>query len=49
MSFSLSTDPTSPQFADQTRLFSRKEPLEIPFVEEDVVRATVGEVRILEE
>ncbi len=44
LSYSQSTDPASPYFADQTQLFSRKQWPSLPFHAEDVARARVGEV-----
>jgi acyl-homoserine-lactone acylase len=39
LTYSESADPTSPWFADQTRLFSRKKWVNQPFCERDVARA----------
>ena len=44
LTYSQSTDPQSPHYADQTRLFSRKEWPTLPFHAEDVAKARVGEV-----
>ncbi|MGZ5798746.1 MAG: penicillin acylase family protein [Caldimonas sp.] len=44
LTYSQSTDPASPHYADQTRLFSRKEWPALPFHPDDVARARVGEV-----
>lgn len=41
LSYSLSANPNSPHFADQTRIFSRKEWLELPFHEADVEAAAL--------
>lgn len=48
LAYSLSTDPTSPYFADQTRLYSQKDWIDIPFAQDDV-RAETIETVILEE
>jgi acyl-homoserine-lactone acylase len=37
VTYSQSADPTSPHAADQTRLYSRKEWVELPFREPDVL------------
>ena len=44
LTYSQSTDPQSPHYADQTRLFSRKEWPTLPFHADDVAKARVGEV-----
>jgi acyl-homoserine-lactone acylase len=44
LSYSQSTDPASPHYVDQTRLFSRKEWPSLPFHPEDVAKGRVGEV-----
>ena len=44
LTYGQSTDPASPHFTDQMRLFSRKEWPVLPFHADDVVRARVGEV-----
>jgi len=46
---SQSTDPTSPHFADQTKLYSNKQWLRFPFCEEDIAAAQIGETLLLEE
>ena len=46
---SQSTDPVSPHFADQTRLYSNKEWVRFPFCEEDIAASQIGETLILEE
>jgi len=46
---SQSTDPESPHFADQTRLYSAKEWIRFPFCEEDIVANQIGETLVLEE
>ncbi len=45
---SQSTDPASPHFADQTRLYSNKEWVRFPFCEEDIEANQIGETLILE-
>jgi acyl-homoserine-lactone acylase len=37
LTYSQSTDPTSPYFADQTRMFSRKQWVRIRFTERDII------------
>ena len=46
---SQSTDPESPHFADQTRLYSNKEWVRFPFCEEDIEFNQIGETLILQE
>lgn len=46
---SQSTDPASPHFADQTRLYSNKEWVRFPFCEADIAAAQIGETLVLEE
>lgn len=46
---SQSTDPESPHFADQTKLYSEKEWVRFPFCEDDIVAAQIGETLVLEE
>ncbi|MBW1882795.1 MAG: penicillin acylase family protein [Deltaproteobacteria bacterium] len=46
LSYSLSANPSSPHFADQTRMFSRKEWLELPFHEADVEAAALRKYRV---
>lgn len=46
---SQSTDPTSPHFADQTKLYSNKEWVRFPFCEDDITAAQIGETLILKE
>lgn len=41
LTYSISTNSASPHFADQTKMFSRKEWLDIPFREEEVAAATL--------
>jgi len=41
LAYSLSTDPSSPHFADQTRMFSQKRWLDLPFREKEVEAATL--------
>lgn len=40
---SQSTDPTSPYFADQTKLYSGKEWVRFPFCKEDIAAAQIGD------
>ncbi len=44
---SQSTDPTSPHFADQTKLYSNKEWVRFPFCEDDITAAQIGETLTL--
>ena len=46
---SQSTDPESPHFADQTKLYSDKGWLRFPFCEEDIAANQIGDTLILEE
>ncbi|MEE8165367.1 MAG: penicillin acylase family protein [Myxococcota bacterium] len=46
LSYSLSANPNSPHFADQTRMFSRKQWLELPFHEADVEAAALRKYRV---
>jgi acyl-homoserine-lactone acylase len=46
LTYSQSTDPTSPHFADQTRLYSRKQWVDLPFRPRDVRAATVETTRL---
>lgn len=46
LAYSLSSNPDSPHFADQTRLFSRKEWLPLPFRQADVEAATLRYERV---
>ncbi|MEP1594937.1 MAG: penicillin acylase family protein, partial [Halieaceae bacterium] len=46
---SQSTDPESPHFADQTRLYSNKDWIRFPFCEDDIVANQIGETLIIEE
>ena len=43
LSYSQSTDPASPHFADQTRLYSRKEWVRLPFTPRDIAAQTIAE------
>ncbi len=45
---SQSTDPASPHFADQTRLYSNKEWVRFPFCEADIEANQIGETLVLE-
>ena len=49
LTYSQSTDPASPHFADQTRLFSRGEWVRLPFTPAEVAAAATGEVLRLSE
>ncbi|MEM9256645.1 MAG: penicillin acylase family protein [Pseudomonadota bacterium] len=46
---SQSTDPTSPYFADQTKLYSEKEWVRFPFCEEQISATQIGETLQIEE
>jgi len=46
---SQSTDPTSPHYADQTRLYSNKEWIRFPFCEDEISARQVGETLVLQE
>ncbi len=46
---SQSTNPESPHFADQTRLYSAKEWVRFPFCEADIAASQVGDTLVLEE
>ena len=43
LSYSQSTNPASPHYADQTRLYSRKEWNRLPFTDEEIAAARIGE------
>ena len=45
---SQSVQPTSPHYADQTRLYANKEWVRFPFCEEEIQAAQIGETLILE-
>ena len=45
---SQSVQPTSPHYADQTRLYAKKEWVRFPFCEEEIQAAQIGETLILE-
>lgn len=49
LTYSQSSDPASPHFADQTRLFSRGEWVRLPFTPAEVAAAATGEVLRLSE
>ncbi len=49
LSYSQSTDPASPHYADQTRLYSRKEWHRLPFTLEEISAAQQGEVTRISE
>ncbi|MEQ9463491.1 MAG: penicillin acylase family protein, partial [Haliea sp.] len=46
---SQSTDPESPHFADQTRLYADKQWVRFPFCEADISAAQIGETLLLQE
>jgi len=46
---SQSTDPESPHFADQTKLYSDKRWVRFPFCEEDIVASQIGDTLLLQE
>jgi acyl-homoserine-lactone acylase len=46
LTYSQSTDPTSPYFADQTRMFSQKHWVTLPFCEPDIL-AAAGQVTVV--
>lgn len=48
LTYSQSTDPTSPHFADQTRLYSAKRWVDLPYRPGDVTRQAVSRIRIHE-
>jgi acyl-homoserine-lactone acylase len=47
LTYSLSANPESPHFADQTRMFSRKEWLDLPFLESEVEAATIRRTELV--
>ncbi len=49
LSYSQSTNPASPHYADQTQLYSRKEWHRLPFTPEEVAAAQQGEVTRISE
>lgn len=49
LSYSQSTDPASPYYSDQTRLYSAKEWYRLPFSDEEIEAARVGETLVLSE
>ena len=46
---SQSTDPASPHFADQTKLYAEKRWVRFPFCEKDIEAAQIGETLLLQE
>lgn len=48
MAYSQTTNPNSPHYADQTQLFSQGKWVDLPFREEDVVKATTASVQLTE-
>lgn len=49
LSYSQSTDPASPHYADQTSLYSDKQWVDMPYCEQDIVDSQQGETITLEE
>lgn len=49
LTHSQSTDPASPHFGDQTALYSQKQWVAMPYCEEDIEAARIGDTLILEE
>lgn len=49
LTYSNSTNPESPHYADQTRLYAEKQWVEPPFCEDDVAAATLSEIRLVAE
>ncbi len=49
LSYSQSTDPTSPHFADQTRLYSAKKFVRLPFTPAEIAADRQGQVRTISE
>ncbi|MCB1699080.1 MAG: penicillin acylase family protein, partial [Halioglobus sp.] len=49
LTHSQSTDPASPHFGDQTRLYSRKEWVRFPYCESEIAAAQIGETLRLRE
>lgn len=48
LTYSQSTDPTSPHYADQTRLYSRKQWVDLPYRPGDVARQAVSRTHLVE-
>ena len=48
LTYSLSPNPDSPHYADQTKLFSQKQWLDLPFHEKDVKAAAITTLRLAE-
>ncbi|MFO8010731.1 MAG: penicillin acylase family protein [Dehalococcoidia bacterium] len=48
LTYSNSANPNSPHYADQTRMFSQKEWLDIPFNDEDVEAAAIEKLKLEE-
>ena len=46
---SQSTDPASPHFSDQTKLYSDKRWVRFPFCEDDIVASQIGDTLLLQE
>ena len=46
LAYSLSSNPDSPHYADQTRLYSKKQWLELPYTEAEVARASLRSYRV---
>lgn len=49
LSYSQSTDPASPHYSDQTRLYSMKDWYRLPFSDEEIEAARIGETLVLSE
>ena len=49
LSYSQSTNPASPHYADQTRLYAAKEWVRLPFSDEEIEAARVGDVLVIAE
>ena len=48
LTYSLSPNPDSPHYADQTKLYSQKKWLDLPFHAKDVAAAAISTVRLIE-
>ncbi len=48
LAYSQSTDPTSPHYADQTWLYSRKQWVDLPYLPRDVAREAVSRTQLVE-
>ncbi|KPP91166.1 acyl-homoserine-lactone acylase [Erythrobacter sp. HL-111] len=47
LTYSQSSDPASPHFADQTRLFAQKKWVRLPFDEQDIAAQAIGETIVI--